>query len=240
MWGYYLRDEPPSNQWPLMKKQQDVIRAAQPEALVFINLGPPHPQGYEKGYDSYIKTVQPDILSLDTYPTFGGLKDDGSPTSDTREKYFADLNVTRAAAQKATRPTPWWVYFNAVEFEWCDNPTESQIAWQIYAALAYGAKGVMYFFYQNPLPPCGRPFLHLPGIVDINGKPSEKYHQARRINSAVSRHDIAGIRVAFFQECQQYRCGQVKCARSIELWFHAFTKTEAVGYSEARKIDQFD
>ena len=33
-----------------------------------------------------------------------------------------------------------WVYFNAVEFEWCDNPTESQIAWQIYAALAYGAK----------------------------------------------------------------------------------------------------
>ena len=33
-----------------------------------------------------------------------------------------------------------WVYFNAVEFEWCDDPTESQIAWQIYAALAYGAK----------------------------------------------------------------------------------------------------
>ena len=26
--------------------------------------------------------------------------------------------------------------------------------------------------------------------------------------SRVSRHDIAGIWVAFFQECQQYRCGQ--------------------------------
>ena len=71
MWGYYLRDEPPSSQWPLMKQQQDRIRAAQPDALVFINLGPPHPQGNEKGYDSYIKTVQPDIVSLDTYPTFG-------------------------------------------------------------------------------------------------------------------------------------------------------------------------
>ena len=98
----------------------------------------------------------------------GGLRDDGSPTSDTREAYLADLNVTRAAALKATHPTPWyillralsqcsglarrqdkderlvrirrWVYFNAVEFEWCDDPTESQIAWQIYAALAYGAK----------------------------------------------------------------------------------------------------
>ena len=43
----------------------------------------------------------------------------------------------------------------------------------------------MYFFYQNPLPPCGRPFLKLPGIVDVNGKPSEKFEQARRINSAV-------------------------------------------------------
>ena len=156
-----------------MKQQQDRIRAAQPDALVFINLGPPggvrerpqipaakeegllaltgwgsgggagstHPP--EKGYDSYISTVQPDILSLDTYPTFGnphdpaaalcpltqqrplsllcqcarnranavavagGLRDDGSPTSDTREAYLADLNVTRAAALKATHPTPW-------------------------------------------------------------------------------------------------------------------------------------
>ena len=41
MWGYYLRDEPTSSQWPLMKQQQDRIRAAQPDALVFINLGPP-------------------------------------------------------------------------------------------------------------------------------------------------------------------------------------------------------
>ena len=41
VWGYYLRDEPPSSQWPLMKQQQDRIRAAQPDALVFINLGPP-------------------------------------------------------------------------------------------------------------------------------------------------------------------------------------------------------
>ena len=41
VWGYYLRDEPTSSQWPLMKQQQDRIRAAQPDALVFINLGPP-------------------------------------------------------------------------------------------------------------------------------------------------------------------------------------------------------
>ena len=27
----------------------------------------------------------------------------------------------------------------------------------------------------------------------------------------MSRHDIAGIWVAFFQECQQYRCGQEAC-----------------------------
>ena len=39
----------------------------------------------------------------------GGLRDDGSPTSDTREAYLADLNVTRAAALKATHPTPWYL-----------------------------------------------------------------------------------------------------------------------------------
>ena len=35
--------------------------------------GSTHPP--EKGYDSYISTVQPDILSLDTYPTFGNPHD---------------------------------------------------------------------------------------------------------------------------------------------------------------------
>ena len=78
---------------------------------------------------------------------------------------------------------PWWLYFNAAQFEWCDDPTESQIAWQVFTALAYGSRGIMYFFYQNPLPPCDRPFLKLPGIVDTEGRPTEKYYQAQRINS---------------------------------------------------------
>ena len=38
-----------------------------------------------------------------------------------------------------------WVYFNAVEFEWCDDPTESQIAWQIatWAMEIHGGSGFM-------------------------------------------------------------------------------------------------
>jgi hypothetical protein len=119
IWGYYLRDEPASSLWPLMKQQQDRLHAAHPDALVFINLGPPggggagstHPP--ESGFDEFVSTVKPDVLSLDTYPTFGGLRDDGSATADTRLAYLADLNVTRAAAMKGG--IPWWLYFNAGE-----------------------------------------------------------------------------------------------------------------------------
>ena len=75
------------------------------------------------------------------------------------------------------------MYVNAAQFEWCDDPTESQIAWQVFTALAYGSRGIMWFFYQNPLPPCDRPFLKTPGVVDTNGSPTEKYYQAQRINS---------------------------------------------------------
>ena len=59
------------------------------------------------------------------------------------------------------------------------------MAWQIYVALAYGSRGVMYFFYANPAPPCNRPFLKIPGIVDAAGNPTHKYYQAKEINSKV-------------------------------------------------------
>ena len=48
---------------------------------------------------------------------------------------------------------------------------------------------------------CSHRWRRVPG----NLKPFGKYVME---SVDVSRHDIAGIWVAFFQECQQYRCGQ--------------------------------
>lgn len=107
----------------------------------------------------------------------------GAASKDTRAAYLADCNVTKRAALKGGKP--WWIYFNAADFLACDDPTATQMAWQIYAALAYGSRGVMYFFYANPAPPCNRPFLWMAGIVDTDGKPSQKYYQAKEINSKV-------------------------------------------------------
>ena len=66
--------------------------------------GSTHPP--EKGYDSYISTVQPDILSLDTYPTFGNPHDPAaalyplpSALCDAAEASVASVPVCKESSQ---------------------------------------------------------------------------------------------------------------------------------------------
>ena len=90
-----------------------------------------------------------------------------------------------ARRQAARVSIPWWTYFNIAYFNVNDEPTEAQAAWQAFAALAYGARGLLYFYYQNPAPPCVRDFLVGPGILDKLGQPSDHYVHAQRLNSAL-------------------------------------------------------
>jgi hypothetical protein len=58
-------------------------------------------------------------------------------------EYFECLPTLLTPLLRGPVSPRWWLYFNAVHFEWCDDPPETQIAWQIYAALAYGSRGAI-------------------------------------------------------------------------------------------------
>src|SRR5690606_17905077 len=62
------------------------------------------------------------------------------------------------------------------------DPTEAQVRWQVFASLAYGAKGVLYFCYWTP---AGGEFPKGGAIIGRDGKRTRHYDEAKRINAAV-------------------------------------------------------
>ena len=96
---------------------------------------------------------------------------------------------------------PFWNYFNTMPQFAHSDPTEAQLAWQMFTSLAHGAKGLLYFVYWSAAGQ-GSIFNRGGGIMSPTGKlrgndsyPSPgfqahyrrtaHYEQARRLNSIV-------------------------------------------------------
>lgn len=181
-WGYSLRDEPSVVDFPELRQRVDALRAARPGRLAYINLFPSYasPWGqlgaetYGEYVRQFVETVDTDVLSMDHYPRFG-------PDVDGREGYCADLAVMRDFS--VDRGVPFWNFFNIMPYGPHTDPTEGQLRWQVYASLAYGARGILYFCYFTPP---GAEFPKGGAIIRTDGTRTRHYDQARRINSAVA------------------------------------------------------
>ena len=60
---------------------------------------------------------------------------------------------------------------------------------------------------------------------------SSHHQEERDCKNDVSGHDISGIWVAFFQECQQYRCGQESppCMTKPDYWVNIYVIDSVTG-----------
>ena len=183
VWGYSVRDEPCAEDFPGLRKTVDNIRQARPGRLAYINLNPGYANEKQLGtktYDEYVRRfveeVGTDVLSMDHYPYM-------TPDADSRSNYCSDLEVMRKYSVQ--RGIAFWNFFNTMPFGPHLDPTESQLRWQIYTSIAYGARGVLYFCYWTPR---GNEFPKGGAIITAEGHKSRHYEQARRIN-----HDIKNL-----------------------------------------------
>ena len=179
-WGYSLRDEPNAKDFAALRERVDAVRKARPGKLAYINLFPNYASAEQLGtasYDEhvarYMDEVKPDVLCMDHYPTM-------KPGADSRAAYCANLDVLRKYALRDR--VPFWNFFNCMPFGPHADPTESQLRWQIYTSLAYGAKGVLYFCYYTPLSP---EFPKGGAIILRDGRKSRHYDEAQRINAGI-------------------------------------------------------
>lgn len=179
-WGYHIVDEPNTAAFAGLATTAATIRKNRPGKLAYINLLPDYASPDQLGaanYDEYVarfcKETDPDVLCMDYYPMM-------TPTADGREGYCGNLEVMRKYALQYK--IPFWNFFNNMPFGPHYDPTESQIRWQIYTSLAYGAKGVLYFCYWTPK---GGEFPKGGAIITAEGQRTRHYDQAKRINAAL-------------------------------------------------------
>ena len=176
-WGYSLRDEPSAKDFPALRAQSDAILAARPGKLAYINLFPDYANAGQLGTPTYAEHVarfcevlEPDVLSMDHYPKF-------VPGSDGRDRYCENLAVMRENA--LANGIPFWNFFNTMPYGPHTDPSESQLRWQVFASIAHGAKGVLYFCYYTP---AGGEFPKGGAIISRDDLRTRHWYQARRLN----------------------------------------------------------
>ncbi len=147
VWGYDVMDEPIS--LAQLHEAAQLVRAyreADPTHLTFVNLN----QKAGHWIDLFLDTVQPDFLSYDEYPWwYGGIYEwfTGQPP------LFVKLEQHRDAALAAGLPLTVWREVNtqrnipgSPDRNWVTPPDNApKIRQNIYATLAYGAKGILWF-----------------------------------------------------------------------------------------------
>ena len=182
-WGYMMVDEPGAGAFPDLAKRADEIRRKHPGRFGYINLLPNYASpgmlgtpDYDTHVAEFVKQVRPEVLSMDHYPLM-------RPEGDSRQSYLDNLATMRKYSL-ASR-VPFWNFFYSMPFNDRLDPTEAQMRWQIYATLAYGGKGVLYFCYWTPGKGAGGTgeFPKGGAIITAEGRKTRHYDEARRMNA---------------------------------------------------------
>ncbi len=146
VWGFYLKDEPGAGKFADLAHVNQRLLAKAPNAVPFVNLLPTYAnerqlgtKTYEEHVERFMTEVKPRVLSYDHYAL---MKDDTE-----RADYFRNMEIIRAAGLKHN--VPYWYIFLITPHYGYRDPSEGDVRWQIYTALAYGYKGLVYFTYWS-------------------------------------------------------------------------------------------
>lgn len=147
--GVFLGDEPVDNQYNNVEKWTSFFRSNFPEKPLYYNLMPRYWQDgnliydsfYENYLDNYINVNETDFVSFDHYP----LKDNEPFKAD----FFYNMKVFK---DKLGNSRPFWFVIqshNGVHGNFTTAPYEPKLKFITSSAVAYGAKGLLYWSYMN-------------------------------------------------------------------------------------------
>jgi len=132
---------------------------------------------YEQYVEEFLEIYDPQVLSYDYYPL--------NAKGTIAQPYFENMSFIREKA--AEREIPFWVYVQSCSYSKNTRiPTEADIGWLVNTSLAYGAKGIQYFCYVDPLSG-GEVFQGSP--IGTDGKKTDTYYHAQKANKFVSEVD---------------------------------------------------
>lgn len=177
--GYYLQDEPKATRFHTLSLFKQELEKQDPAHRVYINLLPNYASPEQLGAkdfleyaEKFVTEVHPDEIGYDFYTLF---EDETAPL---RPGYWKQLAETREVALKYALPMQVCVL--AVGHMGYRVPTEADLFFEVYSALLYGAKGILYFTYVTP--PVSS-YRHSP--CDPWGNRTETWYAMRYVNNTV-------------------------------------------------------
>ena len=149
--GFHLLDEPDKDAFQPVCEAVGFAKRAAPQCHPFVNLlpwhvGADHRVGYDDWgtyLDDFLKKSQAEFLCYDCYSQM-------LPERSGLPMYFRNLTQYQAAAKRAG--VPFWTTILSVGHYNYRCPSEDDIRWQFNSAVAYGAQGILYFFFYTGNP----------------------------------------------------------------------------------------
>ncbi len=208
LWGYHICDEPLFDSYARIGAVTKYLKKKDPKHPAFTNLLPNYGSFLFGGrtFDDYVRTfikeVEPDIMSYDHYSLMVDGNDRFNSTYDNLEVFRKACRDYNVPFNSIVLSIPHEAGTNrAVGYR---NPNEAELRWQVYTALAYGAKGILYFCYHVPgwdtdssLETGKEPYAGFywgDAILNRDLTRNEKYYIVKEINAEI--HEMEDVLLA--------------------------------------------
>jgi hypothetical protein len=165
LYGYHLKDEPQTEEFPELAKSIDLIKKAAPGKWPYVNLFPTQIFGdnYESHIDQFGSTCQPTAYSYDNYV------EDYVVEDGQKSFFWKNLEQIRDASLKYNLPF-WNCILTAPHWDYT-LVTEANLRIRIFASLVYGAKGLSYYKFIS----ASLPILNAPDLGNFRGGPLDQF-----------------------------------------------------------------
>jgi hypothetical protein len=197
--GYFLADEPAPNVYPSLGALTRRFAAGDSRHPAYVNLLGLSPAGYghhglayHHYLGSFLETVSPAFFSVDLYSL---------TTEGDFPNFCPGLDSARILARR--HDIPFWAVLLLTPHLGYRVLTTAEIAWQANLALAYGAKGIVWFTYWTPRPDESNYRL---GPISYEGERTPTYEQVAEVNRGVQ---VLGADLAVYEPWEVLHMGEV-------------------------------
>lgn len=208
--GYMPLDEPTAPDFPKVRRIRDEIFSVDTTRLVLVNLLPMVPPkickapSYREYVGESVNQLDLGLLSYDNYPVM--LRDGEISVRDT---FYENLEIVSSEARRVG--WPFWAFGLVIGHYDYAPPVESDLRFEVFNALAYGAQGIQYFCYGYRDP---KGFNTTIVPIGKDGERTSIWYGMKNVNA-----EIQGLKEVFL-DCEVIETGHLgevpKGARQLD------------------------
>lgn len=187
LFGYYISDEPKSEEFKTLESRISVIKKYDSIHPVYVNLYPNYAlpsqmkkDSYENYLNEFTNAVPIDFISFDNYPLM---------SNKIHSKWYENLEQIRKYS--ILKKKKFWAFANATVFGQYSQPTIASLKLQMFSNLLYGAQGLQYFTYWTLDDENWKKNEFKHSIVDSQGNPTVTYSIVQKTNNDIQKY--AGV-----------------------------------------------